>query len=236
MVKNYMHTLAIKNNCTLYMRVRKTWVWFFPFDPDNTLVLLIGFLPLWQNRGCTAQPVQLFIQRRLNPFKSALLDSHLCLWALAGGWVLEADCPSLQQNRALLRRAVLFLNFFSGISFYQLPPPSPPLRCTALHHPPSVWRPCQTFWHMKTIARECLRKHKQLLRQAGLRQKLSWCSDRQTSSASFYQRSGHVQSNQKWHIWVNLDHVLAHMLFGRVLVEEIWGGGGHKKSWARYSG
>lgn len=98
-----------------------------------------------------------------------LLDSHLCLWALATCccWVLLLDCPSLQQwNGAMLRWFVLFPNFFSGISSCQLPSPTHPLYCAALRNPPSVWRRCQTLWHMKTIVPLRLGRHNLLLRQA----------------------------------------------------------------------
>lgn len=83
-------------------------------------------------------------------------------------WVLLRDCPSLQRNGPMLRWFVLFPNFFSGISSCQLPSPTHPLYCTALYNPPSVWRRCQTLWHMKTIVLLCLRRHNLLLRQAFL--------------------------------------------------------------------
>lgn len=97
--------------------------------------------------------------RKQKPLKSVLLDSHLKPWALAACWLLKLDCPSLKQNRAVLRRCALFPNFFSGISFYQLSPPT-------LHSPSSslsLWRPCQVVWHMKTIVLACLRRHNCLL-------------------------------------------------------------------------
>lgn len=97
--------------------------------------------------------------RKQKPLKSVLLDSHLKPWALAACWLPKLDCPSLKQNRAVLRRCALFPNFFSGISFYQLSPPT-------LHSPSSslsLWRPCQGVWHMKTIVLACLRRHNCLL-------------------------------------------------------------------------
>lgn len=97
--------------------------------------------------------------RKKKPLKSVLLDSHLKPWALAACWLLKLDCPSLKQNRAVLRWCALFPNFFSGISFYQLSPPT-------LHSPSSslsFWRPCQVVWHMKTIVLACLRRHNCLL-------------------------------------------------------------------------
>lgn len=94
---------------------------------------------------------------------NVLQDSHLSLWALAGRLLLGVDWPSQQQNTAALPGSVLFPNFFSGISSDQLPPPTRSILSAALNHPPSVWRPCQTFWHMKTIVLACLSRRNRLL-------------------------------------------------------------------------
>lgn len=121
-------------------------------------------------QSCITVPVQLFVKGSKNPFQSVLY-----CWILTSASELYWQAVERWGLIVRARRGTelcyddLYCSLISSLGFplaSSPDPPTHPLHCTALHHPPSVWRPCQTLWHMKTIVLVCLRRHNRLLRRA----------------------------------------------------------------------
>ena len=146
------------------------WVMSLFCNAEYSCNWLKWFLSLWVNWGFRAAAQGLFNCLFKKAKKTFMISVYCWILTSASGLWHAADCWGLigwacNRTQQCYEDLYCSLNFFSGISSNQLPPPIHSIHSVALNHPPSVWRACQTLWHMKTMVLACLRRHNWLLRQ-----------------------------------------------------------------------